>query len=566
MNLIEQAGTILRLARWGKAVVWPDTNFASPFPGNEKFFTPREAARLIRDGDVVAASGLGAHQRASILYAAIVEEFTARGHPRDITAVNIGGHGGRGVLPGTFDELARPGLCARLISSHFETNHRFLELAAHGGCELQCLPLGIIALLYDAQAHGRRSVSRSTGVGTFVDPRCGRGTPVLDGTFEQLVKPAGDRLRYSIPPIDVALFNLPAADRAGNLYARDASMIGDSAELARAAKRNGGVVIANVGRLVDGDDDDIAVPAQLVDAVVYYPYTEQTLGYFHSDPWRALVPGSGEPIDDALAQARLGRRMAELVGAVPTRSAVDDAVVRLAVSTLVDNVKRGGSVVLGTGMPEEVGVALFENGQLDRYTLMVESGAVGGLPAPGGYFGGAFSPREIVSPAEIFKRCYEHLDAACLGALELDADGNVNVSKRGTQVEKYSGPGGFIDFTETAQTLVFVCGWMRGGRIEVDDGKMAVRARGTAKLVERVSEVTFNGQRALRKGQRVFYATPVGLFRLTRRGMELAAVFPGIDRRRDIDAVTRVRVLRPRSGKVRVLPKAMVSGDGFEIE
>jgi propionate CoA-transferase len=90
---------------------------------------------------------------------------------------------------------------------------------------------------------------------------------------------------------------------------------------------------------------------------------------------------------------------------------------------------------------------------------------VGGVPAPGPYFGAAFHPREILSTAQLFARCRSHLDAACLGALEVDGDGNVNVSRRGRGVLRYVGPGGFLDFVAAARTIVFVLGWMRGGEM-----------------------------------------------------------------------------------------------------
>ena len=56
--------------------------------------------------------------------------------------MNLGGCGGRGMAPGTLEELGRPGLCTRLITGHFETFRAMLDLAAAGQCELQCIPLG----------------------------------------------------------------------------------------------------------------------------------------------------------------------------------------------------------------------------------------------------------------------------------------------------------------------------------------------------------------------------------------------------------------------------------------
>jgi propionate CoA-transferase len=564
MNRLQEAGFLFRLGRWGLALARHDTRSPSPVPDNPKFMSPRRAVELIGDRAVVAASGLGAHHRASILYWALRERFEESGRPRGLTVVNIGGHGGRGVLPGTLDELALGGLCRRFITSHFETFRVLQDLGAGGHCELQCIPLGVLALLFDALGRGRESVLSRTGIGTFVDPRVGRGTPVAGGAHEQLVSVEKGQLRYRMPKIDVALFNLPAADRYGNLYVRNAAMIGDSYELARAAKRNGGLVIANVGLLVDEGYDRVFLPAKMVDAVVCYPDAEQTPGFFHRDPWPAVTLGFEASVDDSLEHALFARRLGERTGALARRTAVDEAVVRLAAATLASHVERGAEVAIGAGMPEDVGRVLFEGHRIGDLTLLVESGVIGGVPAPGMYFGASFGPREIVSTAALFKRCAARLDAACLGALEVDGAGNVNVSMRGSGVRGYAGPGGFIDFTEMADTLIFVCGWMRGGAMEVAGGRMHVRKRGKPKFVRQVREVTFNGARAVRQGKNVFYATPVGLFRLTRRGLALEAVFPGIDVRADILATSRAAIVLPR-GEVPVLPRSVLTGEGFTL-
>jgi propionate CoA-transferase len=565
MKLVEQAAVLLRLTRWGLAMARHDTRFPSPVPDNPKFMSARDASRLIPDGAVVAASGIGALHRASILYWAIRDTFAETGHPRDLDIVNIGGHGSRGLLPGTLDELARPGLCRRFITSHFETFRAFLDLAAAGQCQMQCVPLGVLALLFDALQRGEDSVLLETGIGSFIDPRVGRGSPVTDGEREQLVAVEGDLLRYRIPRIDVALFNLPAADRRGNLYARNAAIVGDSYEIAHAARRNGGAVIANVGLLVDEGYDRVFLPAEMVDAVVCYPHTEQTPGFFHRDPWPAVTMGGEASVEKALEQARFARRLGELAGGLARRTAVDEALFRLAAFTLAGQVEAGAEVALGAGLPEDIGRVLFECGRLSDVTFLVESGVIGGLPAPGTYFGSSFSPRAIVSTAELFKRCYRKLDAACLGALEVDAEGNVNVSKRGPEVRDYSGPGGFIDFSTLAPTVVFVSGWMRHGVMAVEGGAMRLRKRGAPKFVAHVLETTFNGPRAARAGKRVFYATPVGVFRLTARGLELTGVMPGIDVRRDILEVAAFPIALPASGDVPLLPESILTGKGFRL-
>lgn len=542
-----------------------DTRRPSPVPESPKFASARDAVDRIPDGAVVAVSGLGVQQRASVLFAALRERFEETGRPRRLTLVNVGGHGGRGLLPGTLDELARPGLVARLVTSHFETLPGFLALAAAGRCELQCLPLGVIAQLYDAQRRGLGSLLSEVGLGTFIDPRAGRGSPVQGGRRAQLVRVEAGALRYELPRVDVALFNLPAADRKGNLYAAHCATIGDSYEIAHAAKRNGGLVIANVGRLAEPGRERAFLPARKIDAIVFEPDAEQTPGYFHRDPWSAVTTRSRVPIRAALEQARVASFVAGLGGGVARRSAADEVLFRLAAWTLAGQVRKGARIAIGAGLPEEIARVVFASGRLGDVTFLVESGAVGGLPGSGAYFGAAFSPREIVSTARLFALCRRRLDAACLGALQVDGEGNVNVSRRGRGVRRYAGPGGFMDFTAAARTLVFVSGWMRSGALAVAGDALRVRTRGLPKFVERVGEVTLHGQRALEAGKRIFYVTPVGVFRLTGRGIELASVVPGIDVRRDILGVTPIKLVLPPSGDVPEVPRSVVSGAGFRL-
>jgi hypothetical protein len=91
MQLLERAEVVAQLARAALSWIRRDTDFASPVADNPKFMSPRAAVELIRDGDVVATSGLGGNQRASIVYAAIRERFEKSGHPAGLTVVNLGG-------------------------------------------------------------------------------------------------------------------------------------------------------------------------------------------------------------------------------------------------------------------------------------------------------------------------------------------------------------------------------------------------------------------------------------------------------------------------------------------
>jgi propionate CoA-transferase len=220
---------------------------------------------------------------------------------------------------------------------------------------------------------------------------------------------------------------------------------------------------------------------------------------------------------------------------------------------------------IGVGLPEELCRVLFEAGLLRDVNVFTESGVIGGLPAPGVFFGAAICPREMVPSAEIFRLIYEKLDMTVLGVVEADSDGNVNVSKRGEGPINYVGPGGFIDITTGAKTILFVTSWMNRGKVEVLDGAIKIGEPGKPKFVEKVSEITFSGQQALKAGKTVLYVTTVGVFHLTSRGLELISVMPGVDIEKDILRFAPAKIVLPESGTVPVVDSSVITGKGFRL-
>ncbi len=562
MNAVTKLALLGRVIKW--RLTWNRRNLRYRYSvaGNAKFMSAREAARLIHDGAVVMTSGLAGNARPSIIYWAVRELFEETGHPRGLTVMAVGGIGGRGRVPGTVEEFGQEGLCTRYVSGHLETVKAMLRLADAGKLELQCVPQGIMTLLLEAQGRGQDTLTLPTGIGTFIDPRAGRGTPVVDPTAPQFVTVDGDQLRYTMPKVDVAVFNLPAADTEGNLYGTNAAMLAECHDAARAARRNGGVVIANVGLICEKQPDQVVIPADLVDAVVQHPGTEQTGSVLHRRHWPLFTLHSDIPMEEGAARLKF---VNQVLGITPRRGPVDDALARLAASVFAANGYPGMYVNVGVGLPEEVCRLIHQGGLTRDITLFTESGVEGGLPAPGVFFGAAVSPKRMVSSSAVFARCYRKLDAAILGALEVDRHGNVNASKRGDGAINYVGPGGFIDFTSTARMVVFVGSWMAHGRLALDNGKLSVVSPGAHKFVERVSEVTFSGPQALAAGKKIFYCTNVGAFRLTDRGMELMRVMPGVDIRRDILDACPMHVVLPESGTVPVVDDAIATGRGFEL-
>ncbi|MFP4502656.1 MAG: CoA-transferase [Candidatus Hydrogenedentota bacterium] len=562
MNLVTKLKLAKHFIHWRLTWDKRDTHYAYTLPDNPKFMGPRDAVRqCIKDGDVLGITGLGANMRPSILYWAMRELFHETGKPENLTIIAPGGFGGRGKVPGTPEEIGLEGLVTRFFSGHMETFKSMLRLGDQGKVELQCIPQGAFILLLAAMADGAADFATEAGVGTVIDPRCGRGTPVL-GDYPQYVEAADHALRFHCPTLDVTLFNAPAADKKGNIYVRRCAMLGESHEMARLAKQNNGRVIVNVGKVVEEGYDEIFLPADMVDAVVYYPKTEQTGSVYHRKPWLMFTTESQTPLEEGIEQVRFINR---LIGVTPKRSEVDNVTARLAASVFAEYMHKDALVNFGVGLPEEVSRLLLETGVFYDITGFTESGVFGGVAAPGVFFGAGVNPKEIVSSAEAFRRMYDHLDATVLGFLQVDSQGNINVSKRGEGAINYVGPGGFVDITTCADHVFFIGTWMANADMEIVDGKLKISKPGPIKFVEQVDEVTFNGAEALRRGQKIFYITNVGAFKLTERGVELVRVMPGIDIQKDIIEPCSMTIVLPEDGHVPEVDPRTISGKDYKL-
>ena len=482
-----------------------------------KVISAEEAIALIRENDVVTTTGFVQSCIPEKLHAALETRFVETGSPRGLTLIMTAGAGdSKGLGTG---RLHHDGLLTRVIAANFGRMPKVAQAAAENRIRGYNLPQGVISQLYRACAAGQPGLFSKVGLHTYVDPRHG-GAKVNELTSEDIVKvvevDGEEWLFYTATKIDVAFIRATSADPSGNLSYEKEALTLDCLAQAMAARNNGGIVIAQVERIVDDGfllPKDVRVPGILVDGVVLAEPEMHRMNYgVMHDP--ALAGQIRVPVTGIKRMALNERKI----------------VARRAAFELPPN----GVVNLGVGAPEGISSVANEEKITPYITLTTEAGAVGGVLASGSSFGAATNADCVIDQNQMFD-FYDGggLDMTCLGMAECDAAGNVNTSKFGG---KLNGCGGFINISQNARSVVFAGTFTAGGlEIAVDDGQVRIVKEGKAKkFVAQVAQNTFSGPYAVRKSQPVIYVTERCVFQLTKDGLELIEVAPGIEIERDI--------------------------------
>lgn len=498
-----------------------------------KLVTPAQAAVRIADGAVVTVSSSSALGCPDRVLEAIGDRFEAEGHPRDLTTIHPIAAGDMYGVKG-IDHIARDGLLARILGGSYPSGPsskpmpEIWKMVVEDRVAAYNVPSGVLFDMHREAAANRPGVLTKVGLDTFVDPQregCAMNARAAEAPIVKRAEFDGETwLHFPNVVPNVAILRATTADEHGNLtYEHEGAYLG-GLEQAICVRNHGGLVIAQVSRVTKRGSlrpHDVRVPGHLVDLIVLDPEQKQTCETYY-DP---AISGQVMRPWDSFALAEHG---------------VEKVIARRAAMEL----QPGMTANLGFGISAMVPRVLLEEGQPEAVTWAIEQGAVGGMPLTGFAFGCASNADAFVpSPQQFIYFQGGGFDVSFLSFLEVDVDGNVNVSKLGKKPYLTAGCGGFVDITSGAKKIVF-SGWFEAGAdVALTEAGIEIRSPGKfTKMVEAVEHVTFSGKRARELGQEVLYITERCVIRLTDAGLVATEIMPGIDPARDIVAASGGRV------------------------
>ncbi|KQT44567.1 3-oxoacid CoA-transferase [Aureimonas sp. Leaf454] len=481
-----------------------------------RVITAGEAARLIQPDDSVLVSGSGGgHCVPEAVLAAIEARFLQTGGPRDLTLIHAVGIGDR-QLKGAA-RFRHPGMLKRSLTSALIDSPSLIGLALDEAFESYTIPQGVISQLVREIAAGRPGLITRTGLHTFVDPRQlgGRQNKAAKDDIVELLQIDGqDWLRYKPFPLDVVILRGTTADEEGNVSMEEEAIPGEMLSCAQAARRLGAAVVVQVKRLARRGtlpQLSVRIPGILVDYVVVDAEQRQTYASAYEPSY------SGAMRVPAEAMRRLPFTERKIIA---RRAAME--------------IMPGAVCNLGAGISTGVSAVAAEEGILDKITLSNEQGFIGGAPLTGPDSGAAQNFDAMVDQPYQFD-FYDGggLDVAFLSFAEIDAAGNVNVSRFADTIV---GVGGFINISQNARKVVFSGTFTAGGlRVESGDGRLTVLEEGRhSKFVEAVRQICYNGAFAREEGRKALFVTERAVFEVGADGLELVEIAPGVDLDRDI--------------------------------
>lgn len=478
-----------------------------------KLIEANEVGQLIEDESTVVIGGAGAgHAVPDKILKSIGEGFVKTGHPRNLTVIHpcgIGDNDSRGL-----NHLAHEGLIGTDIGGFWGNAPKMVELAKNNKLKGYNLPQGVLSHLMRATAAGEPGVLSHVGLNTFVDPRI-EGGKINEITTEDIVVViellGKEYLFYKALPIDVAIIRGTSIDCEGNLTMEEEVGFFAMLSIAQAAKVNGGIVIAQVKKINDSHCDPgmVKVPGIFIDYVVHAPKQEMTfISKFDPSLVKRDIPFNQDEL-----------KLEGIKRVINRRAAME--------------LKKGEFVNLGYGMSDGVPIVAQQENISDKIVFMIEQGAIAGIPTTGLNFGAMYNPTAILDDGYQFDFFQGGgLDIAFLGFAQVDQFGNINSSRFGNVI---TGCGGSIDISQNAKRMVFCGSFAVKSEQAISENGIEITNPGRfKKFVKNVQQITFSGEYALQRKQKVLYVTERAVFRLTQEGLELIEIAQGIDLNKDV--------------------------------
>ena len=447
---------------------------------DKKNISALDAANLICDGDVLAIVGSGGGiLESNKILRAIEDRFIATGSPRALTVIHALGIGDGKELG--LNHLAHEGLVKRVIGGHWSWSPRMQDLAKKNLIEAYALPTGVISGLLRESGAKRPGFFTKVGLRSFIDPRKGGGklNTVTVENIVELVNIQGEEYLHYLPQfVNVGIIRGSTADFSGNISFEEEPAFLDSFAVALSARGNGGKVFAQVKKLVSNGEIQpysVHVPCTMSDYIIVNSEQSQTYQSVYNENF-----------------VTTGTDTSNLQSSLSDLDTAKLAIVRRASQEITP------SNVVNVG------------------------------------FGVSNHPDAIIPLTSQFDTFYANIiDVAVLGMGELDVEGNVNVSQLGGTA---IGPGGFIDIVHSAKKIVF-CGTFstKGLLVNFLNDSLEIKSEGKIiKVVENVSQITFSASQALIDGRKAIYITERAVFELTKQGLALIEIAPGIDPLKDV--------------------------------
>lgn len=506
-----------------------------------KVVDAKTALSNLKDGCVVAISGFNMLTTPEYLILELYKLYAEQGHPRDIFLISD-------ALP------AMPGRALDQVAEKLygDPDQRFLrgalmpflgfspwlqKLVAENRVECYGWPIGITAYWFREVASGRAGLITKIGLDTFLDPRregaflneVGRKSASCKVSVISIE--GAEYLLYRAPKPDYALIRATTADENGNLTMEDEGIRGTVLSIAQATKARPkqGMVVAQVKRVARPwtmNPRDVEIPGPLVDYVTVSPerYHWQTATTEY-DPRLSYKVFSTEIEKSVYGVSETSPKEPEKV--IARRVLVE-------LIKLLEGKRAPVLVNLGIGIPAFISLVVTEESMNEFIITVLESGLWGGVALSGADFGLALNPFALSTIPDMFSN-FEGgiIDAASLGFLQVDKEGNVNPSMLPNRI---FGPGGFPVIAGGAPRTYFA-GLFTAGSSEIgvsNNGLRIIRDGSTPKFVESVFKIFFSGHEAVKYGHEVLYITERAVFRLDAQGLILEEFAPGIDVDKDI--------------------------------